>query len=229
MQTVFSKDMITGLFESELKNRFLCEVSIDGEKTVCYVPSSCHLGNFLKLHKRKVLLSSNKDIKSRTRYSLFAMPYKKSYIILNTSMANRAVENTIKSRKFNFLGKRRKILAEYKYDRYKCDLFIEDTNTIIEIKSVISIDDIAVFPTVYSERSINQLDELYCFLQKKANVEYYIVSLNPYVKKIVINKDTTFYKKIERCMAEGLAIRGFTARYRNGQLNIDKQLEIMID
>ena len=56
MQTVLNPEYKTGIFKQELKNRFLCEVEIDGESTVCYVPSSCHLSNFLDLQGKSVLL-----------------------------------------------------------------------------------------------------------------------------------------------------------------------------
>lgn len=57
MQTVLTPEHKTGIFIQELKNRFLCEVEIDGESTVCYVPSSCHLSNFLDLKGKSVLLA----------------------------------------------------------------------------------------------------------------------------------------------------------------------------
>lgn len=53
MQTVLTPEHKTGIFIQELKNRFLCEVEIDGESTVCYVPSSCHLSNFLDLKGKR--------------------------------------------------------------------------------------------------------------------------------------------------------------------------------
>ena len=35
MQTALNPEYKTGIFKRELKNRFLCEVEIDGESTVC--------------------------------------------------------------------------------------------------------------------------------------------------------------------------------------------------
>ena len=98
MQTVLNPEYKTGIFKQELKNRFLCEVEIDGESTVCYVPSSCHLGNFLKLQGKRVILVPTQSKESRTEYALFAFPHKKNYIVLNTSMANRAVKDSINGR-----------------------------------------------------------------------------------------------------------------------------------
>ena len=44
-----------GIFKKELKNRFLCLVEIDGEDTLCYIPSSCRLSNFIDLTGKEVL------------------------------------------------------------------------------------------------------------------------------------------------------------------------------
>ena len=137
MQTVLNPEYITGIFKRELKNRFLCEVEIDGDSTVCYVPSSCHLGNFIDLQGKRVILVPTQSKDTRTRFALFAIPYKKSYIVLNTSMANRVVKDSINGRRFSFLGKRKLIYTEHYVEGYKSDIFIQDTNTIIEIKSVL--------------------------------------------------------------------------------------------
>ena len=103
MQTVLTPEHKTGIFIQELKNRFLCEVEIDGESTVCYVPSSCHLSNFLDLKGKSVLLAPTQSKNARTQFALFAIPYKKNYILLNTSMANRTVADSIKGRRVCFL------------------------------------------------------------------------------------------------------------------------------
>ena len=55
MQTTSSKAFITGIFKKELKNRFLCEVQIDGKDVVCYVPSSFNI-------PRKEIRSFTKEI-----------------------------------------------------------------------------------------------------------------------------------------------------------------------
>ena len=49
---------VSGIFKRELKNRFLCEVVINNQDNICYVPSSCHLSNFLSLENKKVILIS---------------------------------------------------------------------------------------------------------------------------------------------------------------------------
>lgn len=46
MPTLGKDRFVSGIFKRELKNRFLCEVAINNQDNICYVPSSCHLSNF---------------------------------------------------------------------------------------------------------------------------------------------------------------------------------------
>ena len=227
MQTVFEPKFTLGIFKKELKNRFLCEVDIDGANAVCYVPSSCHLSNFLKLDGKRVLLTKTKTKGSRTEYALFAVKYKRSYIILNTSLANIIVKNSLNSRRFSYLGKRRKVYKEYFFNDYKCDLYIEDTNTIIEIKSVISAGNTAVFPTVFSERSIRQFKKIYDLLTEGVRVHYMIVSLSPYVKNVRIETESLFYEMLKKCIDLGMTLAAFSCRLKEEEVMIQTQLPII--
>lgn len=229
MLGIGASDYIEATFIRELKNRFLCEVELDGKRVVCYVPSSCHLSNFLKLDGKKVLLVPTLADKSRTQYALFAVPYKKSYILLNTSIANRAIEDSINSRRLACFGKRKNIMKEHYIDEYKSDLFIRDTSTVLEIKSVISMSTIANFPTVYSERTVRQLQHINLLLQKNYNVHFVIISLNPYVREIHIDSQSEFYRNLLLCMQNGLRLEAFNCRLSNdGRIYVDKKLPIVV-
>ena len=127
---------VNGVFIRELKNRFLCEVKIDGKVEECYVPSSCHLSNFLHLKGKKVLLVPTQTKNSRTRYALYATPYRRNYIVLNTSLSNAAIEKGINNRRFAYLGKRSLVHKEHSVEGYKADLYIPKTKTI-DRKSVV--------------------------------------------------------------------------------------------
>ena len=226
MQTAFNSGFVIGIFKKELKNRFLCEVQVGNKNVVCYVPSSCHLSNFLRLEGKQVLLVPTKSIKSRTDLALFAVPYKRSYIILNTSMANRALENSLQRRCFSFLGDRKNVIKEHMVDGYKADLFLPISNTIIEIKSVISIEASASFPTIYSERTLNQLNTIHSMLLKGYNVCFVIISLHPYVKNVQIDTNTDFYTKLSKCLEAGLILKAYTCRLINDKVLIDKEISV---
>ena len=228
MQTVLTPEHKTGIFIQELKNRFLCEVEIDGESTVCYVPSSCHLSNFLDLKGKSVLLAPTQSKNARTQFALFAIPYKKNYILLNTSMANRAVADSIKGRRFSFLGRRGTIYTEHYVGGYKSDIYIQDTNTIIEVKSVLSTEKCALYPTVFSERALKQLEKLRDLLSLGYRVHYSVISLNPYVSSIYFVSDAQFTPLLKSCIDLGMTISAFSCRIDDNRVHIDKRLQSIL-
>lgn len=218
---------ISGVFVKELKNRFLCEVKIDGKVEECYVPSSCHLSNFLQLMGKKVVLIPTQGKNPRTKYALYAAPYRRNYIILNTSLSNVAIEKGIHNRRFSYLGKRSNVQKEHSVEGYKADLYIPQTKTIVEIKSVLSENDEAVFPTVFSERTQNQLKSIQEMLDKGYKVVFIIVSLNPYIKKLTIDISTEFYSELTRCIEKGMEIRAYTSHLKDYEIEIKKQIPLL--
>lgn len=224
-----SQDFILGKFIAECKNRFLCTVEIDGAKERCYIASSCRLDNFIDLKGKTVLLSKNKAEKSATKYSVLGVKHKHSYILLNTSLANAAIKNSITSRRLACFGKRTIVKKETMVEDYKADFFIPDTNTLIEVKSVISTASIAEFPTVYSERTVQQLDTIERLLHNNYLAHFVIVSLNPYVKQIRLLNGSEFYERLARCMNCGLKLHAFTCKMSpSGVPCINKSIPIIM-
>ena len=210
-----SMDYVYGIFRTEIKNRFLCSVSIDGKDETCYIPSSCRLSNFIDMTGRTVLLKPIQTPNARTSFAVYAVKYRKSFILLNLAQANRVIEAQIKRRYFSFLGARKKVSREYKIGSYKTDLFIHDTNTLIEIKSTLSFSKESVFPTVYSERAVKQLKEISRLLDEGYRACYVLVSLNPCIKEIVINSEVEDYCRIfKECVEKGMTYRAFSVRLR---------------
>lgn len=227
MHTLGTDRFVLGIFKRELKNRFLCEVAINNQDNICYVPSSCHLSNFLSLENKKVILIPTSSKNTRTQYSLLALPYKRSFILLNSSLANKAIENSIFKRRFSFLGKRKTIQKEKHIENYKADFMIEDSQAILEIKSLITTDKEAIFPTVYSERALNQYKHLFSLMDKGYSVYYFIVSLNPYVKVIRINKESEFYSYYCVGKTKGIIFKAFSCRLVDKTPVIDKEIPII--
>lgn len=216
-----------GHFVKEEKNRFICTVNVRGENIECYIPSSCKLGNFLKLADKEVILRKNLAADARTKYAVFAVKYKYNYIALNTSEANRVIFESLKRRLFAYMGKRSNPQKEVVVDGYKADIYLPKENTIIEIKSIISLDRQAVFPTVYSERAISQLKKIRELLQKGKNVMYLFVSLNPYVESFAISNEKQmdeFRDLFLNCLEMGMQCRGYTTYLKDYKIQIKKEI-----
>lgn len=225
-----SNKIITGIFLSEIKNRFLCLVLINGKETACYIPSSCRLSNFINLNGKTVLLKPTKGKDTRTEYAVYAVKHGRGFMLLNLSEANKVVERQLHRRCFAFLGKRKNISHEIKIEDYKADLFIHDTSTIIEIKSILTTDNNTIFPSVHSERAILQLFKIKDLLDKKYKVCYMLVSMNPYINSIKLNEtDKKFYDLFRKCIDKGMICIGLTVKLNENSPTIYKKLNVVVD
>ena len=147
--------------------------------------------------------------------------------MLNSSFANRIIEQNIYKRRFSFLGKRSKILKEHHIEGYKTDLFITDSSTIIEIKSVISTSKTAIFPKIYSERAISELKALRELLQKGYKVCYIIASLNPYVDEIILDTTSKLFELFTECQTLGMKTKGFSLKLKENKIFINKEIPLI--
>lgn len=145
------------------------------------------------------------------------------------SLANKIVGNSIRNRRFSFLGSRKNIKKEYTVGNYKCDLYVEDTETVIEIKSILAFDKMAYFPTVYSQRAVEQLMKINQLLDMGYNVCYIFISLNQKVKQLQINSDIYDYCKTFRtCIQKGMLLKGYTLGFKNGDISIHSELPVSV-
>lgn len=222
-------EAIIGIFKEEIKNRFLCTVIVNGTDTVCYIPSSCRLSNFIDLTNRKVLLLPIKKKDSRTKYSVYAIKYRSNYVPVNLSNANRIIENSINRRFFSFLGSKKLIARERVIDGYKSDLYIEDTDTIVEIKSILSLGQGAIFPTVFSERANRQLENIKDLLRSGHKVCYMFVSMYSGVKHICANHEQEeYYRLFKECMDLGMIVCAFSLGMRENNPFVKARVDVSI-
>ena len=200
----------TGKFLYEENNRFRGRAIVDNEEVGCYIPSSCKLGQLISIENKPVFLVPFKSRVSDLSFRLFAVKFKSSMIILDSSYANQVVYENISSRIFSFLGSRKQIFKEYTFDGYKSDLFIPATKTVIEIKSIISSEPTAPFLTIKSNRFEKQIEKF----QKMSNVNkiLIIVALNPFTKRIEILTPHPQQNLLLSAMSKGLKVYGFSIK-----------------
>lgn len=221
-------EIVYGIFKEEIKNRFLCTVSIDGTDTVCYIPSSCRLSNFIDLENRTVMLRPIKKKDSRTKYAVYAVRYRRSYVPLNLSVSNRVLETEIIRRYFSFLGIRKAVFRERVIDGYKSDLYMADTDTVIEVKSILSFNKNAIFPTVFSERANRQLEELLGLLANGHRVCYMLVSMCASVESIQINAEQDeYYRLFVDCMRHGMTVGAISLSMKNDLPYVKSRIDVI--
>ncbi|SDC30785.1 MULTISPECIES: DNA/RNA nuclease SfsA [unclassified Candidatus Frackibacter] len=220
--------IVHGKFISESKNRFLCKVLINNSIEECYIPSSSRLDNYLKLKNKDILLTTNKGKNTRTRYSVFAVKYYGKYILLNLKIVNKLVEKYI--RLLNMTKQNIKIYKEQKIENYKADLIIKkEKEIIVEAKGLIGIRREVVFPSVFSQRAISQLKKIRDLLKQGYEIEYYLVSLSPIIRKVIINNEIEEFKTLMyECIENGMNLKGFSVSYNKERVYIEKQPKILL-
>lgn len=220
-------NLLEGKFLTEHNSRFLCTVCVDGEEMTCYVPSSCKLGNLIDLNNRTVLLKKNSSAKTRTKYAVYAVKYGRNYILLNLAQVNNVIASQLHRRFFSSLGHRKSVFQEKYIEGYRADLFIQDTHTLIEVKTLLSLEKNAHFPSVHSERAITQLYKLDRLLDEGYNVCYLIVSLTPRVKEIQIsNASSEFYDLFQRCVRKGMTVHAVSICMTEDKFQIHSTIKV---
>lgn len=222
------KHLIHGVFIAENKNRFICRVAVDSEEIECYMPSSCRLEKLIDIRGCEVILRPNKSKSARTRYALYAVRKGRQFILINQNEPNRIVEACLHNRRFSFLGKRACIQREKTIDGYKCDLFLPETNTVIEIKSILSFGGKAEFPNVLPQRGTRQLKQLHSLMEKGVKVCYLLVSLNPQIREIRIGEEyAEFHSAFQKCINAGMLCKGLSIKIVNETPEIQSTVPVI--
>lgn len=219
-------EYIKGTFLREQKTRFLCDVAVGDKEIECYIPASCKIGKLVDLTGKEVVLQPVESIKARTDYSVYAARFGRYYVLLNLAEANRVLEAQLHRRYFSFLGKRKRTYREKVIEGYKTDLYIEDTNTLIEVKTLLSFDEEGSFPSITSIRAEQQLEKLSELLDRGYNVVYIVMSSNPKVKSIVLNNNYVRYCHLFRvCLDKGMEVKGFSIRLKDMKPEIYSRID----
>ncbi len=222
-------EITNGIFLREIKNRFRCAVEVNGEEKICYVASSSRLSNFVDLVGKEVLLIPSGKMANVTDYTLLAVKRRNSHTILLLSLANEVLSEQLQRRMFSFLGSRKRVLREKTVAGYKADLYIEDTGTLIEVKTILSDQKCAVFPAVFSERTIKQLRHIKKLLNDGYRCCLVFAVLSPSVKKVIIDRNCEIHDLLLECIGEGLICKACRLQLKDKDIIVNKFIPIEME
>ena len=66
-------------------------------------------------------------------------------------------------------------------------------------------------------------------LDKGYKVVFIIVSLNPYIKQITIDKNSDFYDEISKCMQKGMILKAYSSHLVDYHINVKKEIQLLSD
>ena len=136
------------------------------------------------------------------------MEHEGKEILLNLNKVNEIIEILII--KENLLKKSYTNIQKEKYIKnFKSDLLLETENDfeIVEIKTVITDQEKAVFPNLNSKRSVEQLKKIKELLKQGYKVKYIIAALSPYIKTVELNPEyLEFTRLFNQCKLLGMKV-----------------------
>ncbi|MBR1558988.1 MAG: DNA/RNA nuclease SfsA [Clostridia bacterium] len=179
---------------------------------------------------RAYILTTVKSKTARTNFSLFAIKQNRKYILVNLAYANSIVIDNLQRRCFSFLGQRKNIRREVTIDNYRCDILIENTKTILEVKTLYANDQNPVYPTVPSNRVRQQLIKLSSLLDSGYKVCYIFACLNPEVKETNLDFYDDEYKALfKQCLNKGMSCIAISMYFREPPNPICKQIPLLLN
>ena len=99
---------------------------------------------------------------------------------------------------------------------------------IVEIKTLLSFERTGLFPSVHSERSLEQLRKLSQLLDAGYKVCYLIVSLSPSVREIKIDKAFgEHWALFQECIQKGMTPKAVSIRMNSGVAEVHSSVPLI--
>lgn len=192
-------EVVVGKFLYETSNRFKGEAILLGKRQSVYIASSVKLENFIDLNNKSCLfLKLNKS----SRYKLIACDCNNNgkYTIVDLSLINKIVKNYYESQGL-------KVSSEKKLtSNYRTDLWIEEENKGVEVKSVI-LDKVQTFPSRNTVRIYKQLDEICNLLKHNKRITLLLVCNRTDISLEFNTNDKLFINKFKEAKKRGLLLK----------------------
>lgn len=222
---------VKGIYKKEMPNRFRCEVDIGGKIYTCYQPLSFKLNKIMDPEEKEVLLTRISKEDTDLAYIVYAIGIDNNkFALLNLQLVNQIFRDNIDSRKFAFLGKRNNVICEKKIERLKTDLYVQDTNTVIEVKTIFSFDKEVLFPNIKSYRIQRQIEELTYLLEAGYKAVIIFAVLTPYPVKIIINRENeTIYEAVKFANRNGLILKAYRIENVNKNAKVGKEVQVILE
>lgn len=216
-------DIYKGVFISR-PNRFIANVLIDGKIEVCHVKNTGRCKELLT-ENAVVFLEKSKNPMRKTQFDLVAVIKDNKLINMDSFAPNIAAEEFFK-------GKYKNVLHEVKYKNSRFDLFIEDTNTFVEVKGVtLEKDNIAMFPDAPTERGRKHILELIDAKNNGYNAEILFVIQFENAKKFIPNykTDEKFKEALILAQNAGVKITAMDCLVTENTMVLNKKVEVCLD
>lgn len=221
------ENVVKGRFLSR-PNRFIANVEVGGEETVCHVKNTGRCKELL-LPNAVVYLQKSDNPARKTGFDLIAAEKGELLINMDSAAPNKAAGEYLKK---SFGGKAF-IKAEKTYGRSRIDFYAEsgDDKWLIEVKGVtLEKNGRAMFPDAPTERGVKHLKELTAAVKEGYRCMALFVIQMKGVKAFMPNDIThpEFGKALREAHKAGVIIRAVDCLVKADSMDIDKEVTVII-
>lgn len=222
-------EKVEAIFKIRL-NRFQALVDIDGKEEIVHVPNTGRLKELLIPNTKVFLIKSNNELR-KTKYSLMFVEKKKKLICINSSLANRVLEEEMRSGRIH-LGYG-DIKREVTFGNSKFDFCINgDNKTFIEVKCATYEDNnVAKFPDAPTERGRRHIEELISIKNMGMDSKIIFIAFMDYASYFVPFKeiDEKFYECILKAYRSGVDIKCYRCNILLDEISIKDEIPVVLD
>lgn len=214
---------IEAIFIKEDSNRFSGLVNLNNELIGCYLPYSCKLGNALNLYGKTVLMLPING--KRFQYKIVAVIDQDTYYYIDLNKINALFEESIAFEYLTNYSRENRITKNY-----RADFANIDEKKVLELKTVLSVEDSAIYPSVNPVRSIKQMKELLMLKKEGYTVILILILLNRNINQITINdKYVEFSQLFINLLMNQVELHIHEVEYFNNDFSLSVGIKHRID
>lgn len=211
-------------------NRFEAIVEVDGREELVHVPNTGRLKELL-IEGTKVYLLMSENEKRKTKYTLMFVDKNGKLICINSSLANRVLEDALKNGDV-YLGDG-KLKREVTYGNSKFDFCIlGEKNIFIEVKcATYECNGIARFPDAPTERGSRHIEELINLKRQGYESKVIFIAFMDYVECFTPYReiDEKFYKTLIKAKKNGVDIKCYRCYITLDEIGIIDEIPVKLD
>ena len=212
-------------------NRFLANIEIDGEMTVCHVKNTGRLRELL-YPGAEVFLEESKNPNRKTGYDVIGAKKGAEFVNVDSQAPNRVVLEWL--RQTDLLGDIVEIKPEKTYGNSRFDFYIRtaEKEIYMEVKGVtLEIDGSARFPDAPTERGVKHIRELIACRQEGYEAYILFVIQMKGIHCFMPNDEThpAFGAALREAAAKGVHILAWDCAVSPDELRMDAPVAVILD
>lgn len=211
------------------RNRFICDINIDGRTEECHVKNTGRLGELL-LPGADVYVCVSDNPERKTKYDLVTVIKDGRCVNIDSFAPNLAVGEYLRK-----LYPNGKVIAERKFGNSRFDFYVEtgDEKIFIEVKGVTLFrDGFALFPDAPTERGIKHLGELSQCVRDGYNAKVFFIIAADFDGNISFAPNRAlgdeFADALKYASEKGVEVCAFDCLVSEDSLGIKEQVPVFL-